>query len=113
MKVLVRGPQEGLDKDAVRALVDRSRQRLPSGVIVQWAVRDDRVTVTTSVSRDLIPPLHAGDIVKELARLFDGRGGGKPDMAEAGGRSPGDLSAARDRTLEIVERFIRKVGAAR
>ena len=113
VKVLVRGPQEGLDKDAVRALVDRSRQRLPSGVIVQWAVRDDRVTVTTSVSRDLIPPLHAGDIVKELARLFDGRGGGKPDMAEAGGRSPGDLSAARDRTLEIVERFIRKVGAAR
>src|SRR5437867_3577156 len=113
VKVLVRGPQEGLDKDAVRALVDRSRQRLPSGVIAQWAVRDDRVTVTSSVSRDLIPPLHAGDIVKELARLFDGRGGGKPDMAEAGGRSPGDLSAARDRTLEIVERFIRKVGAAR
>ena len=111
VKVLVRGPQEGLDKDAVRALVDRSRQRLPSGVIVQWAVRDDRVTVTTSVSRDLIPRLHAGEIVKELARLFDGRGGGKPDMAEAGGKSPDDLKAARDRTLEVVEKFIRRVGA--
>jgi alanyl-tRNA synthetase len=113
VKVLVRGPQEGLDKDAVRALVDRSRQRLPSGVIVQWAVRDDRVTVTASVSRDLIPPLHAGEIVKELARLFDGRGGGKPDMAEAGGRSPEDLMGARGRTLEAVERVIRRVGAAR
>ncbi len=113
VKVLVRGPQEGLDKDAVRALVDRSRQRLPSGVIVQWAVRDDRVTVTASVSRDLIPPLHAGEIVKELALLFDGRGGGKPDMAEAGGRSPADLNGARGRTLEAVERVIRRGGAAR
>ncbi|HEV8702484.1 MAG TPA: alanine--tRNA ligase [Candidatus Polarisedimenticolia bacterium] len=113
VKVLVRGPQEGLDKDAVRALVDRSRQRLPSGVIVQWAVRDDRVTVTASVSRDLIPPLHAGEIVKELALLFDGRGGGKPDMAEAGGKSPADLKGTRGRTLEAVERVIRRVGAAR
>ncbi|OLC56341.1 MAG: hypothetical protein AUH92_00330 [Acidobacteria bacterium 13_1_40CM_4_69_4] len=81
-------------------------------MIVQWAVRDDRVTVTASVSKDLIPPLHAGEIVGELARLFDGRGGGKPDMAEAGGRTPGDLEAARGRTLEIVEKVIRRVGAA-
>ena len=80
---------------------------------MQWAVRDERVTVTASVSRDLIPPLHAGDIVQELARLFDGRGGGRPDMAEAGGRSPADLKAVRDRTLEIVETVIRRVGAAR
>jgi len=113
VKVMVRGPQEGLDKDGVRALVDQSRRRLPSGVIVQWSVRDDRVTVTASVSKDLIPPLHAGEIVKELAGLFDGRGGGRPDMAEAGGRRPDDLPAARGRTLEIVERVIRRVGAAR
>ena len=112
VKVLVRGPQEGLDKDGVRSLVDRSRQRLPSGVIVQWSVRDDRVTVTTSVSKDLIPPLHAGDIVKELALLFDGRGGGRPDMAEAGGKRPDDLQAARGRTLDAVERVIRRVGTA-
>ncbi len=113
VKVMVRGPQEGLDKDGVRALVDHSRGRLPTGVIVQWSVRDDRVTVTASVSKDLIPPLHAGEIVKELAGLFDGRGGGRPDMAEAGGRRPDDLPAVRARTLEIVERVIRRVGAAR
>jgi len=113
VKVMVRGPQEGLDKDSVRALVDHSRRRLPTGVIVQWSVREDRVTVTVSVSRDLIPPLHAGEIVKELAGLFDGRGGGRPDMAEAGGRRPDDLKAARGRTLEMVEKIIRKVGAAR
>jgi alanyl-tRNA synthetase len=113
VKVLVRGPQEGLDKDAVRSLVDSSRRRLPSGVIVQWAVRDERLTVTASVSKDLIPPLHAGEIVKEIALLFDGRGGGRADMAEAGGKCPDDLKVARDRTLEVVERVIRRVGAAR
>jgi alanyl-tRNA synthetase len=113
VKVLVRGPQKGLDKDAVRALVDRSRRRVPSGVIVQWAERDDRITVTASVSRDLIPRLHAGTIVRELAVLFEGRGGGKPDMAEAGGKRPESLGPARDRTFEIVGRVIRGAGAAR
>ncbi len=112
IQVLVRGPQEGLDKDAIRQLVDKSRGRLPSGVIVQWALRDDRVSVTASVSRDLIPRLHAGEIVKEIARLFDGRGGGKPDLAEAGGKKPGDLKAARERTFEAVASAIRRAGAA-
>ncbi|HEX9426958.1 MAG TPA: alanine--tRNA ligase-related protein, partial [Candidatus Polarisedimenticolia bacterium] len=112
VKVLVRGPQEGLDKDAIRQLVDKSRGRLPSGVIVQWALRDDRVSVTASVSRDLIPRLHAGEIVKEIARLFDGRGGGKPDLAEAGGKKPDDLKGARDRTFDAVASAIRRAGAA-
>ncbi|MCZ6696846.1 MAG: alanine--tRNA ligase-related protein, partial [Acidobacteria bacterium] len=113
IKVMVRGPQEGLEKGALRALVDRSRERLPSGVIVQWARREGRATVTTSVSRDLIPRLHAGAIVKELAALIDGRGGGKPDLAEAGGKVSGDLVAARDRTFEIVEVAIRRAGESR
>jgi len=113
VKVLVRGPQQGLDKDALRALVDRSRARVPSGVIVQWGLRDDRATVTASVSRDLIPPLHAGEIVKELAALIDGRGGGRPDMAEAGGRNSEAVRTARERTFEIVEKVIRRAGAGR
>ena len=105
--VMVRGPQEGLDKDALRALLDKSRERLPSGVIVQWALLDDTtVNVMTSVSRDLVPRLHAGTIVRELALIFGGRGGGKPERAEAGGRSPGDLAAARDRTFAILEKVI-------
>ncbi len=113
VKVMVRGPQEGLEKGALRALVDRSRERLPSGVIVQWGLREGRATVTTSVSRDLIPPLDAGEIVRQLAALIDGRGGGKPDLAEAGGRKTGDLDAARDRTFEILEGTIRRSGVGR
>jgi alanyl-tRNA synthetase len=113
VKVLVPEVQKGLDKSAVRALVDRSRESLPSGVIVQWALQDDRVNVTTSVSKDLIPPLHAGEIVKALAPLVDGRGGGRPDMAEAGGRNVKNIESVRRRTLEIVEELIRGSGGGR
>jgi alanyl-tRNA synthetase len=111
VRLLVPRVQTGLDKNAVRALVDRSRERLKSGVIVQWALQEDRVNVTTSVSRDLIPPLHAGEIVKALAPLVDGRGGGRAEMAEAGGRKVGDLEQVRARSLEIVEGLIREARA--
>jgi len=110
VRVMVRRP-EGLDKDALRSLMDKSRERVRSGVIVLWSRRDDRVTVVTSISKDLIPGLHAGEIVKELATLIDGRGGGKADLAEAGGRSTAPIETAR--TFEIVERMIRRAGAAR
>ncbi|HEU4401684.1 MAG TPA: alanine--tRNA ligase [Candidatus Polarisedimenticolia bacterium] len=107
VKVLVPELQKGLDKSAVRALVDKSRERLRSGVIVQWALQEDRVNVTTSVSTDLTARLNAGEIVKALAPLVDGRGGGRADMAEAGGRNLGNLEGVRARTLEIVEQMIR------
>jgi alanyl-tRNA synthetase len=109
VRVMVPKVQRGLDKGALRALVDRNRERLPSGVIVQWAVQEeDRVQVTTSVSKDLIPPLHAGEIVKALAPLVDGRGGGRADMAEAGGRRTGDLEGVRERSIPILENLIRE-----
>jgi len=112
--VMVRGPQEGLDKSAVRALVDKSREKLPKGVIVQWALLDEStVSVTASISRDLQPRLHAGEIVKKLALLFDGRGGGRPDRAEAGGRNPGNLQEAFRKSFEIVAQMIKDSGARR
>ena len=112
VKLLVPPPQAGLDKTAVRALVDRNRERLPSGVIVQWARQDDRAQVTVSVSKDLTPRLHAGEIVKVLAPLVNGRGGGRADMAEAGGRSDLDLDAVRVQSLAILDRVIREARAA-
>jgi alanyl-tRNA synthetase len=114
VRVLVPKVQRGLDKGALRALVDRNRERLPSGVIVQWAAQEeDRVQVTTSVSKDLIPPLHAGEIVKALAPLVDGRGGGRADMAEAGGRRTGDLEGVREKSIPILENLIREARGER
>jgi len=107
VRLLVARVQTGLDKSAVRALVDRTRETMPSGVIVQWVLQEDRVNVTTSVSKDLIPPLHAGEIVRALAPLVEGRGGGRADMAEAGGRSAGDVEEIRRRSVAILESLIR------
>jgi alanyl-tRNA synthetase len=108
VRLLVARVQTGLDKSAVRALVDRTRETMPSGVIVQWVLQEDSVNVTTSVSKDLIPPLHAGEIVRALAPLVEGRGGGRADMAEAGGRRAGDLEEIRRRSVAILESLIRE-----
>jgi alanyl-tRNA synthetase len=113
VKLMVPAIQRDLDKSAVRALVDRNRERLESGVIIQWAEQDDRVHVTVSVSKDLIPPLHAGAIVKELAVLVGGRGGGKADLAEAGGRRAGDLESARQSSIAVARQAIKSAKAAR
>jgi alanyl-tRNA synthetase len=113
VSLLVPKAQTGLDKNALRALMDRTRERLPSGVIVQWARQDDRTQVTVSVSKDLTSRLNAGEIVKALAPLVNGRGGGRADMAEAGGRADSDLEAVRGRSLEILDRLIRAARAAR
>jgi len=111
VRLLVARVQTGLDKSAVRALVDRTRETMPSGVIVQWVLIEDRVNVTTSVSKDLIPPLHAGEIVRALAPLVEGKGGGRADMAEAGGRRSGDLEEIRRRSVVILEGLIREARA--
>ncbi|MBI4168995.1 MAG: alanine--tRNA ligase, partial [Acidobacteria bacterium] len=113
VKLMVPAVQKDLDRSAVRALIDRNRERLKSGVIIQWAVQDDRVHVTVSVSRDLIPPLHAGAIVKELAALVGGRGGGKADLAEAGGRRAGDPEGTRVSSIAVARDVIRSARAAR
>ena len=113
VSMLVPPVQKGLDKSAVRALVDKTREQLGSGVIVQWALKEDAVTVTASVSKNLVGTISAGDIVKALAPLVNGRGGGRPDMAEAGGRFEGDLEPIRTQSMGIVERLIREAGAGR
>ncbi len=102
----------GLDKSAVRALVDRNRDRLKSGVVVQWAVQEESTNVTVSVSKDLAKTLHAGDMVRALAGLIGGRGGGKADLAEAGGRLVTDPDALPGRTAEALREVIRKAKAA-
>jgi alanyl-tRNA synthetase len=56
------------------------------------------------VSKDLIPRFHAGNIIKELAPILGGTGGGKPDMAQAGGKDPGKLDAALTALYGVVER---------
>ena len=76
----------GLDKDALRALVDKHRDQLKSGVVVLAGETDGRVLVVVGVTPDLTTRVAAGKVVKQLAAIVGGGGGGRPDFAEAGGK---------------------------
>jgi alanyl-tRNA synthetase len=75
----------GLGKDELRQLADAHRNRIKTGLVVIGSIDEGRVSLVVAVTKDLAPAVHAGNIVKELAPIVGGRGGGRPDFAEAGG----------------------------
>jgi alanyl-tRNA synthetase len=77
---------EGLEKTALRALSDSLRDRLGSGVVVIASDNDGKVALVVAVTKDLMSRIQAGRLVKELAPIVGGGGGGRPDFAEAGGK---------------------------
>jgi len=81
----------GFDRETLRQLADALRQRLGSGVVVLASADDGKVALITAVTKDLTPRLHAGKIVQELAKLVGGSGGGRPDLAEAGGKDTSSI----------------------
>jgi alanyl-tRNA synthetase len=94
---------DGLEKGALRGLSDSLRDRLGSGVVVIASETDGKVTVIASVTKDLTSRVQAGKIVRELAPIVGGGGGGRPDFAEAGGRDAsriGELLAAVPEVLQ-------------
>jgi alanyl-tRNA synthetase len=82
---------EGFDKNALRGLSDSLRDRLGSGVVVLASANDGKVALVVSVTKDLISRVQAGRLVKALAPLVGGGGGGRPDFAEAGGKDAGGI----------------------
>jgi alanyl-tRNA synthetase len=92
----------GLDKDTLRSLADSLRDRLKRGVVVLAAEQDGKVQLLVSVTKDLTSTIKAGALVKELAPIVGGGGGGRPDFAEAGGRDASKIDALLARAREIV-----------
>ncbi len=90
---LARRRVAGLDKDALRGLADSLKASLGSGVVVIASENDGKVQIVVSVTSDLTRRLEAGQIVREIAPLVGGRGGGRPDFAEAGGRDASRIDA--------------------
>jgi alanyl-tRNA synthetase len=89
--------------DALRGIVDELKLKLPSSVIVLGAIADDKVNLAAAVSADLIKKgYHAGKIVKEAAVHCGGSGGGRPDMAQAGGKDTSKL----DEALKLAEELV-------
>ena len=85
---------DGLDQEGLRAVVDSVRDRLGSGVICLGSVKGDKVNLVAAVSKDLTLRFNAGKLIQEVARAVGGGGGGRPDLAQAGGKDPSKLEAA-------------------
>jgi alanyl-tRNA synthetase len=82
---------QGLDKTSLGQLADSLKNKVQSGVVVLASESDGRVSIVVSVTKDLVPRVHAGNIVKKIAPLVGGGGGGRPDFAEAGGKNPAGI----------------------
>jgi alanyl-tRNA synthetase len=92
----------GLEKGALRGLSDSLRDRLARGVVVIAAEEGGKVHLVVSVTKDLTDRVKAGDLVKQLAPFVGGRGGGRPDFAEAGGKDASGIDALLAQARELV-----------
>ena len=93
---------DGVDAKQLRDIADQLKEKLGSGVVVLASAGASNVNLVASVSPDLTRRYHAGNIIKELARLVGGGGGGRPDFAQAGGKEPGKIPAALKRAEELI-----------
>jgi len=103
---LVAREVSGLDKDGLRALVDQHRSRITSGVVILAQPSDGKVAIVVGVTADLTKKVPAGHIVKQIAPIVGGGGGGRPDFAEAGGKDPSKIGEMLAASRGIVEKML-------
>ena len=97
------------DMDDLRSLADMIRQKTGSAVIVLAASGKDGVNIVFVVTKDLVSKgVDAGRLIKEVAGIVGGSGGGRPDLAQAGGKDPEKLNEALDLVYDIVKRELQK-----
>jgi alanyl-tRNA synthetase len=97
---------DNLDRSQMRTLVDQLRDKVGSGVVVLGSATDGKVALIAGVTKDLTARLQAGKIVGQVAQKIGGKGGGRPDMAEAGGDRPEALDAALADVCHVVESML-------
>jgi alanyl-tRNA synthetase len=102
---LVRRRVDGVEKDALRSVADTLKARIKSGVVVLASAIEDKVAIVVSVTPDLTRTIQAGKIVKQIAPIVGGGGGGRPDFAEAGGRDIDKI----DQMLAESEKVVREI----
>jgi alanyl-tRNA synthetase len=105
VKVLA-GRVDGLDRQQMRALADSLRNKWKSAVLVLASASDGNVALISAVTKDLTAKVHAGRLVGTVAAAIGGKGGGRPDMAEAGGKDPAALAAALEQVYSAVEALL-------
>jgi alanyl-tRNA synthetase len=93
---------EAMDRGQLRSLADSLRNKLKSAVVVLACVDDGSVAIISAVTKDLVSKVHAGKLTGSIAQAIGGKGGGRPDLAEGGGKDAGALDQALHQALETV-----------
>jgi alanyl-tRNA synthetase len=94
---------DNLERAQMRTLVDQLREKIGSGVVVLGSASNGNVSLIVGVTKDLTSRVQAGKVVGAVAEKVGGKGGGRPDLAEAGGKDPAALDAALDGAYRVVE----------
>ena len=97
---------DGVDASMLRELAESTGSKIGSGVVVLGLASNGKASLVAVVSPDLQNRLHAGKIIKRVAELVGGSGGGRPDFAQAGGKNPEKLDGALQAVYNIVAEFV-------
>jgi alanyl-tRNA synthetase len=100
---LVAAEVQGVDKETLRQLVDSIRQKIGSGVVVLGTIHEEKIALIAGVTKDLTAKVHAGKMIQTLAKLVGGSGGGRPDLAEAGGKDTSALKSTLSTIPALLE----------
>ena len=100
---LIAAEVTGTDREGLRQLVDSLRQKLGSGVVALGMVEDGKVALIAGVTKELTAKVHAGKLIQALAKMVGGSGGGRPDLAEAGGKDTSALKSALSSIPSLLE----------
>jgi alanyl-tRNA synthetase len=94
---------DNLERAQMRTLIDQLRDKLGSGVVALGSASNGSVSLIVGVTKDLTSRIQAGKVIAPLAQKVGGKGGGRPDLAEAGGKDAAALDAALDSVFGVVE----------
>ena len=97
---------DNLERSQIRTLVDPLREKIGSGVVVLGSATNGNVALIVGVTKDLVPRVQAGKVIGPVAQKVGGKGGGRPDLAEAGGKDPGALDAALGEAYGVVDAIL-------
>ena len=95
---------EGMDAKTLRSFIDNTKNQIQSGVVIIGSATNGKVLLAAGVTKDLTDQFHAGNILKEIAVVVGGSGGGRPDMAQAGGTQTEKLDEALQKAREIIKK---------
>ena len=97
---------DNLERAQLRTLVDQLREKIGSGVVVLGSASNGSVSLIVGVTKDLVGQVQAGKVIGPVAQKVGGKGGGRPELAEAGGKDPAALDSALAGVYTVVESLL-------